>query len=127
MFGALGCLKTGFTFLQSPFGLVIVAVLIYGAGYYRGDQAADAKCAAEKAASIEAARQIDAKAQADADARMREQLTAARTREVAAKEEVERYAKIAESCVLRSGADDPAISVPDKPVSSSPPNPPRRR
>jgi hypothetical protein len=113
-------------FLKSPIGIVVIVGLAYLIGYWRGDSAADAKCEARARASIEAARQIDAKAQAEADARMREQIAAAQGREEAFRKQVDDYAKIAEQCTLRAGADDPVISVQPDAVPGRAPLPPRR-
>jgi hypothetical protein len=54
-----GLLKSAFDLLKSPVGIIVVALAIYGFGYWRGGGAAAARFELEKRQSIEAARAID--------------------------------------------------------------------
>lgn len=90
-----------FGFFKSPVGVLLLAVGLYGVGYWRGSSAKEAEWKAKAAASIEAARQIDTKAATEALAAKDRQLKDAEAREAARKKELDLYVE----ALSRAGAN----------------------
>lgn len=88
---ALPALSSVLAFFKSPLGIVAVIALAYLGGNWQGRHAANARCEADKQASIEAARQIDQKAASEAQQRMATQVVQAAARTAQAEHQLKEY------------------------------------